>query len=316
MDLVMLEPRNCLHLRRILPLLRELNDHKRLYFPALASRSLAGACYPAAWVSILHENTSAPLALSAQLVAATRLGGIDAIALNEGGLSAESQHAVFLDALAEQRETLGDELYHELSGVTRGLVSWWDIASMASPAWWVDRLAATPRAGATAPGRPRLALEPAENHAEHCLMVAVYGVLLAPAFNADPADAWLIGLAHHFHNATLPDAGFTGEVLLGNALPQVIETLRQRILGTLPKNLVYRITGLFAEIGTDRSPLAKTFHAADSIDRVLQMEHFAKVAGFELRLATEDLELVHAGPVQAFQVEVLQHLGLVNGGSA
>ncbi len=58
--------------------------------------------------------------------------------------------------------------------------------------------------------------EPPENHAEHCLAVAVYGVLLAPRYGADPSVVFLAGLAHHLHNARLPDSGFTGEALLGD----------------------------------------------------------------------------------------------------
>ena len=299
------------HLERILPLLRELNDHKRLYFPATENRSLAGVCYPAAWASVLEGDAGAQWALTARLVAATRLGGIDTVALTQAGLSDDTQRTIFLNGLAEQRSPLGKALHGRLAEVSRKMTSWWDTAALKAPYWWIDRLAATPRAGATAPGKPRLVLEPAEDHAEHCLIVALYGLLLAPAFDADPADAWLIGLAHHFHNATLPDAGFTGEVLLGDSLPKVIETLRRTILKTLPSDLCQRIEGLFAEIVSDASPLAKTFHAADSIDRVLQMQHFANQAGFELWQATEDLELVHAGPVQAFQVEVLRHLNLI-----
>ena len=75
---------------------------------------------------------------------------------------------------------------------------------------FVEALCRQPRAGATAPGRPRLIVEPPENHAEHCWAVAVYGALLADDVDADPADAFLLGLAHHLHNAVLPDAGFAG----------------------------------------------------------------------------------------------------------
>ena len=55
-------------------------------------------------------------------------------------------------------------------------------------------------------------------HSDHCAVVAIYGFLLADVFGADREDAWLIGLCHHFHNAYLPDSGFTGEVLLGDQL--------------------------------------------------------------------------------------------------
>ncbi len=81
---------------------------------------------------------------------------------------------------------------------------------MAAVPPFVPLLAAQPRAGATRPGHPRVILEPAENHAEHCAVVAVNGVLAAGVFGADPAGPFLTGLAHHLHNAYLPDAGDAG----------------------------------------------------------------------------------------------------------
>ena len=46
------------------------------------------------------------------------------------------------------------------------------------------------------------------------------------------------------------------------------------------------------------------------IDRVLQMRHYDQVAHFTTRQALEDLDLVHAGPTQAFHFAVLQDAGL------
>ena len=66
-------------------------------------------------------------------------------------------------------------------------------------------------------------------------IVAVYGALLADDVGADPADAFLLGLAHHLHNAVLPDAGFAGEILLGDHLEPVLERLTERELATLPR---------------------------------------------------------------------------------
>ena len=58
-------------------------------------------------------------------------------------------------------------------------------------------------------------------------------------------------------------------------------------------------------------PEAKAFHSADVIDRVLQMDQYARVAGFELRHAVEEMELVHAGPLQDFQTGLLRMVGLI-----
>ncbi len=98
---------------------------------------------------------------------------------------------------------------------------------------FVPLLAAQPRAGATRPGHPRVMLEPAENHAEHCAVVAVNGVLAAGVFGADPAGPFLTGLAHHLHNAYLPDAGDAGDSLLGEHLRPLMEHLpRPGLAGT------------------------------------------------------------------------------------
>ncbi|WP_204268457.1 hypothetical protein, partial [Escherichia coli] len=65
---------------------------------------------------------------------------------------------------------------------------------------FVAALAEQPRAGVTCPGKPRILFEPPENHAEHCLVVAVYGVVLSPFYRADPGTVFLAAMAHHFHN--------------------------------------------------------------------------------------------------------------------
>ena len=57
-------------------------------------------------------------------------------------------------------------------------------------------------------------------------------------------------------------------------------------------------------------PEAQAFHAADVLDRVLQVHHHARAAAFTASQALDDLELVHEGPVQAFHDEVLQAGGL------
>ena len=61
---------------------------------------------------------------------------------------------------------------------------------------------------------------------------------------------------------------------------------------------------------TPSTPVGRAFHAADVIDRVLQMRHYEQVAQFTTAQALDDMELVHAGPTQAFHFAVLQDAGL------
>jgi hypothetical protein len=166
------------------------------------------------------------------------------------------------------------------------------------------------RAGASCPGLPRIIVEPPESHGDHCFTVAVYGVLISPLVGSDPATPFLLGLAHHLHNVELPDAGFAGEVLLGDHLPRVITVLEERELAALSAPLAQRLREVFALRSDAVVPASQAFHAADVIDRVLQVHHHARVAAFTASQALDDLQLVHAGPVQAFQYDVLVAAGL------
>src|SRR3712207_3348502 len=118
------------------------------------------------------------------------------------------------------------------------------------------------------------------------------------------------GLAHHLHNVVLPDAGFAGEVLLGSALDRVMTTLEERELAALPGALAERLRGVLRLRADAGAPESQAFHAADVLDRVLQVHHHARAAAFTASQALDDLELVHAGPVQAFHLDVLAAAGL------
>ncbi|MEK8106278.1 HD domain-containing protein [Micromonospora sp. M12] len=170
---------------------------------------------------------------------------------------------------------------------------------------------------APAAARRRHRLRPAtaggratENHAEHCWAVAVYGALLADDTGADPAEAFLLGLAHHLHNARLPDAGFAGEVLLGVHLEPVTDRLTERELAELPDPLAARVGEVLASRADAETPLGRTFHAADVLDRVLQVHHHARAAAFTAEQALVDLALVHDGPVVDYHRAVLRAAGL------
>lgn len=291
-----------------LPLLRELNDIKRLYARNLGARSFAnhvffGATKPLHLGDPLNADT-----WCAAIVCAARLGAITPHVLNDIGVSPEDRLTVYQDSI-KTHSSLSDNVKSALLGAAKNLdgVS---VENAESHCEWVEYLATSPRAGATCPGKPRIALEPAEMHSDHCVLVATNAYLLADIFGANKEDAWLISLCHHLHNAYLPDAGFTGEVLLGNHLQSIINSLRNRALKSISKNYQERVISLFKEIDNLESPLAQTFHAADTIDRVIQMEHYERAANFKVTSALEDFNLVHEGSAQQFQFELLNSIGI------
>ena len=240
------------------PLLAEIGDAKRVRV-AGAPGSLAEQAFARTWARLVAGEDVADVAYSetAAAVARARLAGIDAGVLTTAGLSDAEALDVLRRGFDEVAGPLDAELRARLRDALRPLRS-----PAAAPAL-AGTLNAQPRAGATAPGRPRIVVEPPESHGDHCLTVAVYGVLVAPVVGADPVAPFLLGVAHHLHNVVLPDAGFAGEVLLGSAL-----------------------------------------------DRVLQVHHHARAAAFTASQALDDLELVHAGPVQAYHLDVLAAAGL------
>jgi 5'-deoxynucleotidase YfbR-like HD superfamily hydrolase len=291
-----------------LPLLRELNDIKRLYARNLGSHSLATQVFFGATKPLhLREPLNADLWCAA-IVCAARLGAITPHILNDIGVAPEERLAVYQNSI-KTHTALPQNVKNTLLHAAKSLDSV-SIEKAESPSEWVANLAASPRAGATCPGKPRIALEPAEMHSDHCILVATNAYILADIFGAKKEDAWLISLCHHLHNAYLPDAGFTGEVLLDTQLKSIIDSQRSRVLKNLTKDYQERIIELFSEIDDLTSPLAQTFHAADTIDRVIQMEHYERAANFKVINALEDFNLVHEGSAQRFQHELLNSIGI------
>jgi 5'-deoxynucleotidase YfbR-like HD superfamily hydrolase len=287
------------------PLLAELGDAKRVR-TAGAPGSLAEQAFGRAWARLAEGEDAESVALSetAAAVARARLAGIDAAVLTAAGLSGDEALAVLQRAFDEVAAPLDAGLAGRLRDALPAL------RPAGPPPSLAGALNAQPRAGATSPGRPRVIVEPPESHGDHCLTVAVYGCLLAPVVGADPVTPFLMGLAHHLHNVALPDAGFAGEVLLGDALDRVIGTLEERELAALPAALADRLRTVLALRADAVAPESQAFHAADVLDRVLQVHHHAGAAAFTAGQALDDLELVHAGPVQAFHLDVLAAAGL------
>lgn len=295
-------------IRGQLGLLRELNDVKRLYAFNLGSDSFATRIFRQASAAVAVGEPLHADVWCAAVVCAARLGAITPNILRDAGLNEEECIEVYERSIYVH-ETIDDPVRESLAAACHSLTQRY-ASTIPVGSEWVEWLATAPRAGATCPGKPRIALEPAEMHSDHSIMVAVYGYLLADLFGADREDAWLIGLCHHFHNAYLPDSGFTGEVMLGNHLEQILQTLRMRVVHALPECYRERVTRLFSEINGVATPLAMTFHAADTIDRVVQMEHYERSAQFRVRHALLDLNLVHEGAAQAFQYDLLHSIGL------
>lgn len=293
-------------LARVEPLLREMNDLKRV---RVAGRpgSLVAQGFARSWAALVAGEALARVAEreAAAAVAAVRLAGLDAPTLRANGLAADDA----LGVLRRGFDAVADALPAASRAPLRAALAVGPESSAPCPAF-VERLADQPRAGATCPGRPRVVLLPAENHADHCGMVAVYGVLLAPLFDAEPGPVFLTGLVHHLHNALVPDAGHAGDVLAGDLLAPMLERAREAALAELPAGLADAARDALEPVFRVDTPEARAFQAADVLDRVLQMRWHAEAAGFTLAHALDDLDLVHGGPTQAFQKKVLADAGL------
>lgn len=307
------------HLAALIPLAREFNTLKRVHAAGRAG-SWAARAFARAWGALAAGDDAATVASHelAAAVIATRLGAIDAEflaaehvpepqgaevlrrgwAAATAGLAADATpHGFNPEALLQRART----------HATRA-----DAAP--NVPGFVARLAGQPRAGPTRPGTPRLMLVPMESHAEHCWAVAVTGALLAPAYGADPARVFLAGLAHHLPNAWLPDAGDAADVALGDALGGVTAALRDRALAELAPAVRAAVADALTIPPDTASPDAHAFHAADALDRVVEMEWFARAAAFTLDTALGEAEgqfnVLHPGPNQAVERAALRAAGL------
>ena len=259
-----------------------------------------------AWAALLAGRDPAAIAMqaTADALAAARLGGIDRGVLAAAGV----QGADATEVLVRSFDEVSGPVDARLRGTLRAQLGH-SYSAGPAPAF-AEALIRQPRAGATCPGKPRIVLEPPEGHGDHCLVVAVLAAVLAPRYGADPATAFLAGMAHHLHNAALPDSGFAGEILLGGHLAPILRHLFAQELATLPEPLRGTVAAALAHIPDASTPVGQAFHAADVVDRVLQMRHYDQVARFTVDQALNDMDLVHAGPTQAFHQSVLREAGL------
>lgn len=291
----------------LVPLLAEVNDLKRLR-TADSDGSLAERLFRRSWSALVAGEDPGRVARreTAAAVAASRLGGIDASVLRRCGLDEVYALGVLERGFDAASVALPEPLRTELRGTLGAERT--EIADTVPG--FVGALARQPRAGCTRPGSPRLVLEPPESHADHCAGVAVCGVLLSEGFGARPAAVFVAGLAHHLHNAVLPDSGFTGEELLGDRLGGIVDRLNGEALAALPRDLAAAVRSSLDLVGHASSPEARAFNAADVLDRVLQMCHYARMAQFTLDQALDEMDLVHEGPLKDFHERVLAEAGL------
>lgn len=294
----------------LVPLFREISNLKRIRAANLGDKSFAADLFERAWSEIKSgaDGQTVALEITANAVIAASLGAINGEVLREAQLDKALIELIRLRAFDASAVSVNENL----RGAMRDrIASTAESKTRSEAPNFVRLLIAQPRSGATKSGAPKRVFDQPENHAEHCLAVAVIGSLLAHEFGAAVETVFLIGLIHHFHNAYLPDSGFAGEKALGEFLPTIFESFRRKCLTELPTNLHEKILKLFTEIETADTPEAKAFHAADVIDRVLQMRHHAEANEFTLRYAMEEAELVHAGAVQNFHYEILRAARLI-----
>ncbi len=289
------------------PVARDLSELKRMRDQS-SPFSVAERLFSRAWSRLEKQIEPMTVCLEtvADALAATRLAGIDAAMLTRLGVNPEERQSVLRRSFDDATITLGTASVDRFSRALGTI----DVPMPDPTAPFVSALLHQPRAGATSPGKPRLALEPAESHGDHCLVVAVLGALIALDICADPAAVFLAGLAHHLHNAVLPDTGFAGEIMLGTTLVPLMQRLTAMELQSLAPPLRAHVEAALWPIATVDTPEAQAFNAADVIDRVLQAHHHGRAAAFTIEQALGDLQLVHEGPLQVFHMSVLSVLEL------
>lgn len=289
----------------ILPLFRELGDLKRIR-SADREGSIAERLFMGAWAQFVAGEAASSVMVRtvAAALAAARLGDLDLTKLRALGMG-EAAVQVTERSFDEVAGHLDPDLVAQLRpGLARGAPEPGPVPA------FVGKLARQPRAGVTCPGRPRILLQPPESHAEHCLMVAVYAVIASPFYGADPAAVFVASIAHHLHNAAMPDSGFSGEVLLGSALDEVIHRAREQALTELAEPVASEVRAALAPIAGNETAEACAFHVGDVLDRVLEIEQHLRAARTTMDDVLVEYGLVHDGPVKVFHDRILVEAGL------
>ena len=297
-------------LAELRPLLVRLNNVKRMRSADEPHRSMAARSFARSWrdLSAGAEPEAVAWREAAAAVSTVVLGAIDAASLRRAGLAESQVQDMLCTAIARAGDGLTPAVLQRLIAAVPALIASASSKPATAPCF-VQRLQDQPRAGATSPTADRLMLEPAESHADHSQAVAVAAVLIAGQASADVAAPFLAGLSHHLHNATLPDAGFAAEELLGAHWPALVDRAREQALRELPPHLGAKVRQSLTLVDRADDDTSRAFQAADVFDRVIEAEHFERIAHYRLADALGARGLVHAGPLQGFQQSVLALAG-------
>lgn len=289
-------------------LLDQIGGAKRVY-AAGRSGSLAEQGFRSAWAQLVRGVDVDRIARrkTAAAVAAVRLAAVDVATLRRVGLRSGEVLALLRRAVGEVAEPLSSAQREWLDDGLGLLVAEQPAVGEVPP--FVQALCDQPRVVLGLPAQRRLVTTP-ESHADHSWAVAVGGVLLAEPFRADPAEVFLVGLAHHLHNALLPDPGLTGEALLAEDLPAVRARCADEALAQLDAPLRDDVQHALLATRDADSAVGRAFHAADLLDRVLEAQQHARPATLAPAAPRGDLGLVREGPVRGFQDTVLDAVGL------
>ena len=292
----------------------ELQDLKRLA-PAGTRYSLADDLFVEAWQRILAGQDWAEVADRTTCVAVLYVlfPGVTGEFFRAAGLSPDEVVEVCQRAFdrtlggrvsTETRDRLSAVLRRTIDGLRAGGSGETELPEC------LQRLRHQPRAGATHPDHPRLVLLPPESHADHCLMTAVYAALVAEEYGASPGAAFVCGLAHHLHNAFLPDCGWAGELALEPYLEKVISNCRTTALTQFTSHLRPRLKDVLRHHETIATPEGKAISTGDTLDRVLDVKWRVRAAAVTDAKVLGDLDLVHPGPLKDFQTQLLNDTAL------
>jgi fumarate hydratase class II len=84
----------------------------------------------------------------------------------------------------------------------------------------------------------------------------------------------------------------------------------RRALDQLPDALRARIDSARTILADAETPEGRAFHAADVVDRVMQIDQHLRGASVTMAVVLDDMGLVHDGPFKAFHEIVLAEMGL------
>lgn len=278
---------------RLALLFGEVVELKRVRSAQTGGRSLAEVGFRRAAAFIVEGRDPDAVAAGEIAFAAAHvaLGPVDAVALEDAGVSAPDRRAIYHRA-AERW----------LGPLDPGTAEALDRAVEAAPASLPAGVALLCEVRRTRPDGivHAVAPSPDETEADHAWVTAVLAGLVERARGAAPGDAFALGIAHAIGAAAVV-AGAAG------VDPGIPASPGPDLRAALPKPFADRLAALIA--AGAQTDAGRAFHVGHIVDCVLQQRHYANSAGFSLSDAMDPRDLVGPGPVGALQYEALTRLG-------